>query len=93
MSKIKGKLPGARKAAWLIPMVSEFMYRTHGFHSKKLEEKYLSQGYKRLLGKCDTENIVRFMNPKLLFYSVLHWAGYRKLYEAVDLHINDDVVP
>ncbi|KAJ1958387.1 hypothetical protein EC988_000334 [Linderina pennispora] len=93
VDKIKARTSAASKAAWLIPMVSEYVLRTVGNHYVFENEGAYKSPHIMMLKASRASDVIGLMSSGLLYYSVLHWAGYRKPYDVVGLHLDDAVVP
>ncbi|KAJ1951587.1 hypothetical protein FBU59_000062 [Linderina macrospora] len=91
--KINAKTPSAKRAAWLIPMVSEFVLRTVGHHYVFENESLYRDAHDSIMKACNAQEVTRLMPRGLLYYSVLHWTGYMTPYKVAGLHTKDDVLP
>jgi hypothetical protein len=68
-------IKGARRTAFLIPMVAEHTFRTMGHHYLTSQAADYEERYRKTLAACLAPDVANFMRPATLYHAVLHWVS------------------
>jgi hypothetical protein len=83
----------AKAAAFLIPMISEHVFRNYGHHYLSTDAANYNERYKKTLIACMATNIVGYLPPEALYYSALHWISPARARAVIKAQLLSDAIP
>lgn len=84
---IKRIYPTAVKLAALLPLASEFVFRTMGHHYLTGLSPEYDAKYQKFFNACVEPNLTAYLSPADLYHKTLHWVS---LVEAAEVSRNSD---
>jgi hypothetical protein len=83
----------AKQAAFLIPMISEHVFRNYGHHYLSSDAANYNERYKKTLIACMASNVASFLPAEVLYYTALHWISPARARHVIRARLNSDAIP
>ncbi|KAE8270369.1 hypothetical protein A4X09_0g1978 [Tilletia walkeri] len=80
--RIMDECPRAARAAYCLPLISEFIFRATGHPWRADEERLYDDLYRSTLIACHLPGVIGYLPPWLLYHEALHWIGPARQMEA-----------
>lgn len=79
---IKLAIPRAKKLAYLLPVISEHVFRTMGHHYLTGQGADFERKYKRAFDACVEPDLHSYLPAAELYHTVGHWVSLRRALEV-----------
>lgn len=79
----KDRLASVKLAAWIVPLCSEFVFRTQGHHYLSGNATEFQEKYGRILSACLVPEIANLAPAEVLYHAAFHWIGPARIRSVV----------
>ncbi|KAE8259175.1 hypothetical protein A4X13_0g1180 [Tilletia indica] len=91
--RIMDECPRAARAAYCLPLISEFIFRATGHPWRADEERLYDDLYRSTLIACHLPGVIGYLPPWLLYHEALHWIGPARQMEVLKAQLDLPSLP
>lgn len=93
LNNMKDHMALARTAAFIIPMVAEYIFRTMGHHYITNDAVSYTERYAATLRACLVPDVATYLPSAMLYHSALHWVNPGRAREVLGAQMNSKSIP
>lgn len=93
ISALKDDLELYQKAAVIIPMCAEIVFRVYGHHYISSADADYSARYANLLKSCLIPQAASILPAPILYHTTFHWISPARIWKVVNAQLNLNTIP
>lgn len=93
ITALKDDLELYQKAAVIIPMCAEVVFRVYGHHYISSADADYSARYASLLKSCLIPEAASILPAPILYHTTFHWIGPARVWRIVNAQLNFNTIP
>lgn len=93
LAELEEHIEDARTLAFLMPMISEFIFRTRNHHYLSSQSAIFNEAYRRVMSACLIDGLHHFLPEEHLFYNAFHWVSPAVAYQVLTAQKDKQTIP